>query len=94
MSDAWYNPKCPLCDTVNWYAERTDDITCNVAEAVRCWKCEVKFFIDEETTRDSLGWRVGSDPDAEYSTVYDYLKDASWCWGRSNPTDPYRSIFE
>lgn len=24
--DVWCNPKCPICDTVNWYAERTDDI--------------------------------------------------------------------
>ena len=44
--------KCPKCNEYNWVNNGDiDDLTVSDIEAVKCWSCKHKFFLDEENIR-------------------------------------------
>lgn len=94
-AESWSTIFCPHCNAKNWLNHGDlSDCTIPDIEALQCWKCEQKSFLDEDEFKLINHWKVFeacNDEDCEYKTWNEILEDASFCeWGRKNPNDPLR----
>lgn len=50
-----YRIKCPYCDTINWVNDGDPyDQTIPQKEALLCFKCQKKSWLDEELRREKM----------------------------------------
>jgi hypothetical protein len=93
MLESWVVENCPQCTTRNWVnLGDLSDIAAVDIEAIKCWRCERKFFLDPENVQD-IHWnevQQWCQEKTEYETPDDLLNALTCEWGRKDPTDPLR----
>jgi hypothetical protein len=56
-------------------------------EALRCWSCERKFWLDAKFSADEFKVLYAD----EYASMEQWLEEGTfWEWGRKSADEPYR----
>lgn len=79
--EEWYKIECPSCHIKNWAKESNnfgEDI-----EAIQCWQCDHKFWLDQEIAMDY--YCANQYKDEGEKTINDYLEDAQITIGLKLP---------
>lgn len=85
----WYEMSCPGCKAINWLCDGdTSDCTVPDIEALQCWNCQKKTWLNEDCAHDIHDYEF-EDDDSEYKSLDEYLEKAAYCdKGRKSPHDP------